>query len=84
MSGLTVGYLSVDDLTMELRMTSGTEEEKHYASQVLPVLANRHWFLVTLLLMNSFAMEALPVFLDRIVNRIWAVVISVTLILAFG
>ena len=84
MSGLTVGYLSVDDLTMELRMTSGTEEEKHYASQVLPVLANRHWLLVTLLLMNSFAMEALPVFLDRIVNRIWAVVISVTLILAFG
>ena len=84
MSGLTVGYLSVDDLTMELRMTSGTEEEKHYASQVLPILSNRHWLLVTLLLMNSFAMEALPVFLDRIVHRIWAVVISVTLILIFG
>ena len=83
MSGLTVGYLSVDDLTMELRMTSGTEEEKHYASQVLPILSNRHWLLVTLLLMNSFAM-ALPVFLDRIVHRIWAVVISVTLILIFG
>ncbi|MCQ2815697.1 MAG: CNNM domain-containing protein [archaeon] len=29
-------------------------------------------------------MEALPVFLDRIVNRVLAVVISVTLILAFG
>ena len=57
MSGLTVGYLSVDDLTMELRMTSGTEEEKHYASQVLPILSNRHWLLVALLLMNSFAME---------------------------
>ena len=84
MSGLTVGYLSVDDLTMELRMTSGTEEEKHYASQVLPILSNRHWLLVTLLLMNSFAMEALPVFLDRIVHRIWAAVISVTLILIFG
>lgn len=84
MSGLTVGYLSVDDLTMELRMTSGTEEEKHYASQVLPILSNRHWLLVTLLLMNSFAMETLPVFLDRIVHRIWAVVISVTLILIFG
>ena len=83
MSGVTVGYLSIDDLTMELRMTSGTEEEKKNASLVLPVLANRHWLLVTLLLMNSFAMEALPVFLDRIVNRFWAVVISVTLILFF-
>ena len=84
MSGLTVGYLSIDDLTMELRMTSGTEEEKEVASKVLPVLSNRHWLLVTLLLMNSFAMEALPVFLDRIVSRVMAVVISVTLILAFG
>ena len=84
MSGLTVGYLSIDDLTMELRMTSGTEEEKEVASKVLPILSNRHWLLVTLLLMNSFAMEALPVFLDRIVSRVMAVVISVTLILAFG
>ena len=84
MSGLTVGYLSIDDLTMELRMTSGTEEEKEVASKVLPVLSNRHWLLVTLLLMNSFAMEARPVFLDRIVSRVMAVVISVTLILAFG
>ena len=84
MSGLTVGYLSIDDLVMELRMKSGTEEEKKYANQVLPILANRHWLLVTLLLMNSIAMEALPVFLDRIVNRFWAVVISVTLILVVG
>ena len=84
MSGLTVGYLSIDDLTMELRMTSETEEEKEVASKVLPILSNRHWLLVTLLLMNSFAMEALPVFLDRIVSRVMAVVISVTLILAFG
>ena len=28
MSGLTVGYLSVDDLTMELKEANGTEEEK--------------------------------------------------------
>ena len=84
MSGLTVGYLSIDDLTMELRMTSGTEEEKEVASKVLPILSNRHWLLVTLLLMNSAAMEALPVFLDRIVSRVMAVIISVTLILAFG
>lgn len=43
MSGLTVGYLSIDDLVMELRLTTGTEEEKFYANQVLPVLSNRHW-----------------------------------------
>ena len=84
MSGLTVGYLSVDDLTMELKSTNGTEEEKFYSSRVLPVISNRHWLLCTLLLMNSFAMEALPVFLDRIFSRLTAVVISVTLLLIFG
>ena len=84
MSGLTVGYLSVDDLTMELKEANGTEEEKALSAKILPVLSNRRWLHVTLLLMNAFAFEALPVFLDRIVNRFWAVVISVSLILVFG
>ena len=84
MSGLTVGYLSVDQLTMELREKTGTEEEKAASKIILPVLSNRHWLLCTLLLMNSFAMEALPVFLDRIFSRFTAVVISVTLLLIFG
>ena len=84
MSGLTVGYLSVDDLTMELKANAGTEEEKFYSARILPVVSNRHWLLCTLLLMNSFAMEALPVFLDRIFSRLTAVIISVTLLLIFG
>ena len=84
MSGLTVGYLSVDQLTMELRENTGTPEEKKASEVILPVLSNRHWLLCTLLLMNSFAMEALPVFLDRVFSRFTAVVISVTLLLIFG
>ena len=84
MSGLTVGYLSVDDLSLELKTTTGTDQEKEYAAKVLPILSNRHWLLCTLLLMNSFANEAMPVFLDRIFNRFTAVVISVTLLLVFG
>ena len=84
MSGLTVGYLSVDQLTMELRENTGTPEEKEASKVILPVLSNRHWLLCTLLLMNSFAMEALPVFLDRVFSRFTAVVISVTLLLIFG
>ena len=84
MSCLTVGYLSVDQLTMELKQNTGTEEEKAASKIILPVLSNRHWLLCTLLLMNSFAMEALPVFLDRVFSRLTAVVISVTLLLIFG
>ena len=84
MSGLTVGYLSVDQLTMELREKTGTQMEKEYSKIILPVLSNHHWLLCTLLLMNSFAMEALPVFLDRVFSRLTAVIISVTLLLIFG
>ena len=84
MSGLTVGYLSIDDLIMELKLTTGTTEEKHYARNILPVISNHHWLLVTLLLCNSFAMEAMPIFLARIVSEVLAIVISVTLVLFFG
>lgn len=84
MSGLTVGYLSIDDLVLELRTTSGTDEEKEYAEKVLPILANRHWLLVTLLLMNAAAMEALPIFLDKVVPSYLAIIISVSLVLLFG
>ena len=84
MSGLTVGYLSIDDLVMELKLSTGTDEEKQFANNIIPVISNHHWLLVTLLLCNSFAMEAMPIFLARIVNEILAIVISVTLVLFFG
>jgi metal transporter CNNM len=84
MSGLTVGYLSIDDLVLELRQTNGTEEEKRYAEKVLPILAQRHWLLVTLLLMNAIAMETLPLYLDKVVPEYLAIIISVTLVLFVG
>jgi len=81
---LTVGYLSIDDLVLELRSKNGTDEEKQYAEKVLPILAKRHWLLVTLLLMNAICMEALPLFLDKIVPELLAIIISVSLVLLFG
>lgn len=83
-SGLTVGYLSIDDLVLELRSKNGTDEEKEYAEKVLPILAKRHWLLVTLLLMNAICMEALPLFLDKILPELLAIIISVSLVLLFG
>ena len=83
-SGLTVGYLSIDDLVLELRSKNGTDQEKEYANRVLPILAKRHWLLVTLLLMNAICMEALPLFLDKIVPELLAIIISVSLVLLFG
>lgn len=50
----------------------------------MPVIANQHLLLVTLLLCNAGAMEALPVLLDRLVHPLAAIIISVTAVLAFG
>ena len=84
MSGLTVGLLSIDTLELEMKLIHGTDEQKKLAAEVLPLLNRHHYLLVTLLLCNAFAMEALPIFLDAIVPAAWAIIISVTAVLFFG
>ncbi len=84
MSGLTVGYLSIDSLVLEIKMTNGTEAEKNYAAKIYRLVHNHHWLLVTLLLCNSFACEAMPIFLSKLVSEMMAVVISVTVLLFVG
>ena len=66
MSGLTVGYLSIDDLVLELKTTTGTDQEKEHAAILIPLLSKKHWLLVTLLVSNAFAMESLPLCLGNI------------------
>lgn len=84
MSGLTVGYLSIDKLDLEIKKAIGTPSEKKAASVILPILKRHHYLLVTLLLANATAMEALPIFLDALVPSFYAVLISVTAVLFFG
>ena len=84
MSGLTVGYTSIDTLVLEVKLSNGTEEEKYYAKKILSIVSNHHWLLTTLLLCNSFAAEAMPIVLHRITNEAVAIVLSVLLLLVFG
>lgn len=84
MSGLTLGLLSLDSVDMEVLRRSGTEKEKYYATRIEPIIANTHLLLVTLLLTNAAAMEALPIFLDRLVSPTIAIILSVTAVLFFG
>lgn len=60
---------------------------KHNLCGCMPTMldpSNHHYLLVTLLLVNSAANEALPVFLDNLVPAWVAVLISVSLVLVFG
>ena len=84
-AGLTMGLLSLDPLMLRIKMRAGsTEAEKKQAEKLLDIVQQHHLLLVTLLLMNSMANEALPLFLDQIVPSYVAVILSVTLVLFFG
>lgn len=84
MSGLTLGLMSLGLVDLQVLQQSGSEDEKKQAAAILPVVQEQHQLLVTLLLCNAAAMEALPIFLDDMFNEFVAVLLSVTLVLAFG
>ncbi|VAI24553.1 unnamed protein product [Triticum turgidum subsp. durum] len=84
MSGLTLGLMSLSLVDLEVLAKAGTPQDRRNAARILPVVTNQHLLLCTLLIGNSLAMEALPIFLDSLLPSFGAILISVTLILAFG
>ncbi|XP_052190455.1 DUF21 domain-containing protein At4g14240-like [Diospyros lotus] len=84
MSGLTLGLMSLGLVDLEILQRSGTSTEKKQAAAILPVVQKQHQLLVTLLLCNACAMEALPIYLDKLFNQYVAILLSVTFVLAFG
>ncbi|XP_023525037.1 DUF21 domain-containing protein At1g47330 [Cucurbita pepo subsp. pepo] len=84
MAGLTLGLMSLGLVDLEVLIKSGRPQDRKHAAKILPVVKNQHLLLCTLLIGNSLAMEALPIFLDMIVPPWLAVLVSVTLILMFG
>ena len=85
-AGLTMGVVSLDPLDLRVKMRTGSKSEQACAARLLPLVDRRphHQVLVTLLLLNSCANEALPLFLDKLVPSWAAIVISVTAVLVFG
>ncbi|CAJ1962379.1 unnamed protein product [Sphenostylis stenocarpa] len=97
MSGLTLGLMSLGLVDLEILQRSGSPSEKKqadfvclrarvcaYAAIILPVVQKQHQLLVTLLLCNAAAMEALPIYLDKLFNQFVAIILSVTFVLFFG
>ncbi|XP_058738037.1 putative DUF21 domain-containing protein At1g03270 [Vicia villosa] len=84
MSGLTIGLMTFGPVDLEILQRSGSSTEKKQAAAIFPVRQKQHQLLVTLLLCNACAMEALPIYLDKIFHPFVAVLLSVTFVLAFG
>ncbi len=88
-AGLTMGLLSLDPIMLEIkRRTSTSMEEREWSAILLPLLlghSKRHKLMVSLLLVNAIANEALPLFLDELLPGKYAsILVSVTLVLFFG
>ncbi|XP_050224256.1 DUF21 domain-containing protein At5g52790-like [Mercurialis annua] len=84
MSGLTLGLMSLSLVDLEVLIKAGQPQDRQNAEKILPIVKNQHLLLCTLLIGNALAMEALPIFLDALLPAWGAILISVTLILAFG
>ncbi|CAH8307793.1 unnamed protein product [Eruca vesicaria subsp. sativa] len=84
MSGLTLGLMSLSLVELEVIVKAGEATDRKNAEKILPLVKNQHLLLCTLLIGNALAMEALPVFVDSLLPAWGSVLISVTLILAFG
>ncbi|XP_071135169.1 uncharacterized protein [Mytilus edulis] len=84
MSGLTMGLLSLDLMTLKIMRDGGSPKEKKQAQKILPLVERHHLLLVTLLLANAAAVESMPIFLDRVSSPVIAILVSVTAVLIFG
>ncbi|EQC33282.1 hypothetical protein SDRG_09263 [Saprolegnia diclina VS20] len=84
MAGMLMGYLSIDKLNILILTMEGSDVEKAQAKRILPIINQSHNVLVSVLLVNAGALEALPIWLNRVVPETTAILISVTFVLLFG
>lgn len=85
-AGLTMGIVSLDALELKVVARTASFRDRADAAALLPLVERvpHHQVLVTLLLVNSFANEALPLFLDQLAPSWAAILLSVTAVLFFG
>jgi len=84
LSSMFLGLLTLDPLDLKVKQRAAIGEEKEYATRLLPVVEQYHRLLVTLLLLNALAYEALPLFLDNLLPTWATICLSVTFLLIFG
>jgi len=95
-AGLTLGLATLEPFALTVILATRLEDcitpeerqelkiKQAHAQQILPLVRDHHLLLVTLLLFNTVANEALPVFLDELVPPWAAVLLSVSVVLVCG
>ncbi|KRX07057.1 hypothetical protein PPERSA_08734 [Pseudocohnilembus persalinus] len=83
-SGMTIGYLSIKELDLQILLNGEDEEQKKLAKNILPIIQQHHLLLSTLLVANALAMESLPIYLHEIFPAVYAVLFSTVFLVIFG
>lgn len=84
-AAFTIGVLSINPFDLlVIERTDPSETTRKKASALMPVVERRHQLLVTLLILNALANEALPIFIERLVPDVVAIFLSVFIVLIFG
>jgi metal transporter CNNM len=83
MSGLTIGLASIDKLNLEIAAKRSPKVAKS-AKTIFAVINQHHWMLVTLLLSNAIFIETLPIYLNKAISEMAAIIFSVVGVLFIG
>lgn len=83
-SGLNLGLMSLDRTDLRIICNTGTEEERRYARQIIPVREHGNFLLCSILLGNVMVNSTFTILLDDLTSGLVAVVVSTLLIVVCG
>lgn len=83
MAGLILCTFSLDANRLRGLAQGSNSKDAKKAEELLKILNEPHWLLITLLIWNDIALETLPLLLDSMLNPVLAVVVSVLVTLVF-
>lgn len=84
MSGLQQAVTQISKVQLASMKREGNQNDRKVARLLEPIVKRRHLTLVCLLIGNALAMEALPVFMDVLVPKAVAILLSVTAVVIFS
>ena len=83
-SGLTLGLMSLDMVSLEILAEGGDDEEREYAKQILPVRAKGNLLLCTLLLGNTLVNSLIAILMADLTDGFVGLALSTISIVVFG
>ena len=83
-SGLTLGLMSLDMVSLEILAEGGDEEEKEYAKKIIPVRAKGNLLLCTLLLGNTMVNALIAILMADLTDGLVGLAVSTLSIVVCG